>query len=247
MVDAGPAWNVTCPTCSNQMGVVPELIGQPIQCPTCKSVVRVHFFCEPEPTDRANDEPAASSSMPPAPGHRPPPRTNQAAPRRDTSSPFFTRRNGAGDTVNEEPTPNDTTAAPPPNGDESNLSELRLPELSISPRRLRPVLYYGLWLGPLAFILMTQPKSWPAFLFLVGWFFGGWWCAARLTFITLRALYPTLRCPHCHERYSATARWQCSCGFMPHRPINVFTNRCPKCGDRTGYVNCERCETTIML
>lgn len=75
-----------------------------------------------------------------------------------------------------------------------------------------------------------------------------WWFAGRLiALLLIPLLISQLKCPGCGEEISAVSRWDCSCGYHDHRERHVLAGTCPKCGNRTGHINCPRCDCTILL
>lgn len=56
-----------------------------------------------------------------------------------------------------------------------------------------------------------------------------------------------IECPGCQEEIDVVGVWNCNCGFNDHKERNVLAKVCPKCGNRTGHLDCPRCSCTILL
>lgn len=78
---------------------------------------------------------------------------------------------------------------------------------------------------------------------LIGWAILG----RRLSYWIVPLFLTTLKCPGCGEELSTVAVWNCSCGFHDHKERNILTKCCPKCGKRSGHLDCPRCDATILL
>jgi hypothetical protein len=124
--------------------------------------------------------------------------------------------------------------------------------IHIGPRTLRYSVYFGGWLGPP--LLLLLPILWgdwgfccPFICLGLPWYTLGHWPMRWLTPLVVSMFITKLRCPGCHEVYSPVNQWNCSCGYHDFRIRNVFLFRCPKCRNRIGWMQCERCETTIMF
>lgn len=87
----------------------------------------------------------------------------------------------------------------------------------------------------------TVPKA--IFAVLVLWLILGRWIAEWLVPFCVS----TLSCPRCDEEVDCVNVWNCGCGYHDHRERHVLGRACPKCGQKTGYVNCPRCDATMLL
>ena len=125
-------------------------------------------------------------------------------------------------------------------------------------RRVRYVLYYGGWLGPVIVLLwmvvVATKQEHPSPGYVVGklalaglWFYFGHHVARLLTPAILGAVFSRLTCPHCREAVETTGLWNCGCGYVDHKESNIFLFHCPQCRERFGSTNCPRCEATILI
>ena len=142
---------------------------------------------------------------------------------------------------------------------------IRSPKLPVSPRYLHYGIFYGIWLGPVAFWLafimlclavegghgdragILIAGTMTTLCFGLPWLLVGGWPASFATRYILAMLVPFVRCPGRHEVPPLVSRWGCSCGFTDFRERHLYLFRCRKCGERIGYLNCQRCQATILL
>jgi hypothetical protein len=125
-------------------------------------------------------------------------------------------------------------------------------------KRIARSMYRLIYFVPLAvlFTLMiiaanlAGPKTQgpPTFvLWSCGLFFGWLFLGRRIALMLLPLLISTLKCPGCSEEISAIGKWNCGCGFHDYKERHVLAGACPKCGNRTGHLNCPRCDSTLLL
>lgn len=126
--------------------------------------------------------------------------------------------------------------------------------LFTSPRRAFWVIYLIVQFGPLFFGMFgaAVTGAWSFFGPIVGmggmWIFPFWWVCRWFTWRMLVPLFvSSIRCPHCHEEYPAVSRWSCSCGYTDYRDRHILRFKCPKCRHGMQYLDCERCDATIIL
>lgn len=75
-----------------------------------------------------------------------------------------------------------------------------------------------------------------------------WFAAGRSIAPILVALFMArVICPGCYEELQTIDRWKCGCGYTDFRERHFARFVCPKCGGRIVYLNCPRCESTIIL
>ena len=133
---------------------------------------------------------------------------------------------------------------------------------SLHPRLLRRAIFWGIWIGPavallLLLILGSIAQGDPTAAIMgficvlpvlgVPWLMVGGWISLWLTPVLMSGLVRTVCCPHCHETYPLVCRWSCGCGYTDHRERHLYRFRCPKCNDRLGYYQCERCDATMLF
>lgn len=75
------------------------------------------------------------------------------------------------------------------------------------------------------------------------WLLFGWW-PVRLV---LPLFLTSVSCPHCGEQYELVGRWSCSCGYTSNRESHLLRFTCPLCSKQIGWINCARCESTILI
>jgi hypothetical protein len=78
------------------------------------------------------------------------------------------------------------------------------------------------------------------------WYKFGALVAYPFSYFAMAAIYNSIRCPGCGEAQPVISRWSCACGYNDHRDKNFFLVKCPKCGSRPGYVNCQLCDATVL-
>ncbi len=81
----------------------------------------------------------------------------------------------------------------------------------------------------------------------IGWLFLGGRASDFLTNGITSLLVSSFRCPGCGEGKEAVGRWQCGCGFVDYREQHAWRFHCPKCHAWLGYVNCDQCDSTLIL
>lgn len=86
-----------------------------------------------------------------------------------------------------------------------------------------------------------------AFSFFAATFFIWLLIGRRVAVLLLPVLISRVKCPGCGEEISPVGIWNCGCGFHAHRERHILSGSCPKCGNRTGHLNCPRCDCTILL
>ncbi len=134
--------------------------------------------------------------------------------------------------------------------------------LSQHPRLLRHVIFWGIWIGPIAAILLLSILSsitsdnpisavlgFICVLAVLGlpWLLLGGWVARYATPLIMSGLVKATYCPHCHEAYELTSRWGCGCGYVDHRDRHFYMFRCPNCRSYLGSLQCQRCNATMLL
>lgn len=285
LVPKVPIWISACPSCQADVHLPYAQIDKVHICTTCGQFldvglrpaarqaqqepvtppVQVH---QPEPTPRPDAPPSfaeaaaqarATGQFAPHPGPgageppQPPPRQQRPSDNGDDErllarSPF----------VGFEEPDRDPEAAdepivlpePTPSRSARTSSGLR-----ISPRIMRYVIGFGIWLGPMLlwfFTLMSGGMSAgdavaSGICLVFPWFLFGGWVAYFFTPVLLSAFYPAVRCPGCGEQQQAVNRWFCGCGYHDHRERNIFFFRCPSCRKKIGHFNCPRCDSTILI
>lgn len=173
---------------------------------------RIDDLVPPEPSapphnprihESAIQERAAGAQASPSPqpdsASSSPPTGNATHDSRLAASPF----------AGYEPEQSQESSAEPPDIPESNIArEAKLRAGSaLSPRLVRIVILYGLWLGPIVFILSALAiEGAPAIgiiltaIFLaLPWYWWSPWFIIPVMRAVLVAMFPTFRCPGCQE------------------------------------------------
>lgn len=251
-----PTWKAQCPACDHAIDIAHGHLGGDFRCNTCGALLRT----EVSQVGRSVAEP---SLCPVSQGaeHRPAPTVRPAGARPTAHSP-------AGRSHVTAVSPYAQTTDSPVEADGVDVvTEDRRPHSSphrsarvrsampISPRVVRNLLHYGIWLGPIVFltlVALSAGRERAIALFCVSivtvpWFMFGHWPARWITPLVLGALFRSIRCPRCHEQYPAVNLWSCGCGYQPPSEKNVFLFRCKLCSASVGHIRCERCQTTIFI
>ena len=53
-------------------------------------------------------------------------------------------------------------------------------------------------------------------------------------------------CPGCGRLIELVAYWKCQCGFATGKPRHAF-RPCPQCGRLFKWIDCPRCETSLLI
>lgn len=126
----------------------------------------------------------------------------------------------------------------------------------MSPRAIWWTIFLGVQIGyPFGSVFLvglTQNTSLAPFILPFGcfgcfWFVIGWKLSSLIAFYVTPLFVSTLRCPGCYEEYPAVSRWSCSCGYKDHTERHILYFHCPKCAGYLGYLECERCNATMIL
>jgi hypothetical protein len=117
--------------------------------------------------------------------------------------------------------------------------------------------YYGIFGVPLMVMgtmMLLAPSATTAsqrpseFVFIVVMAFLGWlFLGRRIALLLLPLFITSLKCPGCQEEISPVGVWNCACGYHDHRERHILAGTCPKCGVRTGHIDCPRCSCTLLL
>ena len=261
--------NTTCPTCGAILAAPPRSADDSLRCPHCDSSLVVHVSAQAEPDrPRVRRIPppllqvGTRQNLPASPAQTsdgltaPLPRAVADREHGDQASPF-----SVGSPV-DDGLPDLPTIVPT---DRRRKRAIRSPKLAVSPRYLRYGIFYGIWIGPVAlwvaFIMLCfaveggrgdrggilLAGTMTTLCFGLPWLLVAGWPAYFATHYILATFVSAVRCPGCHEVHPLVSRWGCGCGFTDYRERHLYRFRCPKCGDRIGYLNCRRCEATILL
>ncbi len=242
----------TCPGCQRRMNVPVQLMGTTAKCPGCSQSIAVPLVDESVVGfDKMMECVATTASAAP--------KSDQAGADNRAAS----RDANHDDLLDRSPFSNASPQAP--EGDSSidlpkpvppNSKSASVPAgAGIDPRTLRLVSYFGIWLGPIVFVMsaLVLDGAPVGGIILTGiflalpWFYLGRIIASSLTPMILAAAVSTIRCPGCQEQIPTVGRWFCSCGYHDHRERNIFLFSCPQCGGRIGRTDCPQCESTILL
>jgi hypothetical protein len=230
------------------------LIGTTAACPGCSKPIAVPLVDKSVAGfDKIVDCVLRSTSPPPTQGHA---TTAEPSSARDGNLENTDQRLARSPFANASPRQPDNEQVLIPEVVQPNSASASIVAGSrINPRVLRLGCYYGIWLGPIAFLFVALALDGsPVIAFVltgaflaVPWYFLGRLVASRVTPAILAAAVRTIRCPGCQEEIQAVNRWFCSCGYHDHRERNVFLYRCPKCTNRIGHTTCPQCDSTILL
>ncbi len=244
-----------CPGCQRRMNVPVQLMGTTAKCPGCSQSIAVPLVDESVVGfDKLMECMPASTS--------PVPKSDQAGGGNCAAS--RNANHGSHDDLLDR-SPFSTASPQAPEGDSSidlpkpvapNSRSASVPAgAGIDPRTLRLVSYFGIWLGPIVFVMsaLVLDGAPVAGIILTGiflalpWFYLGRIIASLLTPRILAAAVRTIRCPGCLEQVPGVSRWFCSCGYHDHRERTIFLFSCPQCSGRIGRTDCPQCESTILL
>lgn len=232
------AWAAVCPECSNNVRVDLAKVEKAFTCSKCGCQLRATLAAD-RPTakdhSRATDTNASSNtngntSSHPGANERPSAAYGQCEP-----SPQEWLAAAA-----EEPFVPPFMTRPihsPPNGGPQPWPMQR-PAAWIS-----RAVYWGVFI--LLFFGGTAVRMFPiVFLSFI-------WVVPRvggsLSRFVASFCVDAVSCPRCQEVYECMAIWNCSCGYHDHEEQHLLRFKCPMCANRIGRINCQRCDSTILL